>query len=56
MNKRMSSILKPLKIERGSILKENEMETIIGSGNSQVRFIPDEYLQAKILNERKWTK
>lgn len=40
-----------VKFGRESMLKETEMKKIVGSGNSQVRFIPDEYLQAKILKE-----
>lgn len=33
-------------------LKEDEMKKVFGSGNSQVRYIPDEFLQAKIIKER----
>lgn len=40
-----------VKFSRGNVLEEGQMKKIIGSGNSQVRFIPDEYLQAKILKE-----
>lgn len=30
-------------------LSEDEMKKVFGSGNSQVRYISDEYIQAKIL-------
>lgn len=30
-------------------LNESEMKKVIGSGNSQVRYISDEYIQARIL-------
>lgn len=33
-------------------LEDNAMKQIYGSGNRQVRFLPDEYVQAKILSER----
>lgn len=33
-------------------LEDNTMKQIYGSGNRQVRFLPDEYVQAKILSER----
>lgn len=33
-------------------LDENTMKKIFGSGNSQVRYISDEYIQAKILKMR----
>ena len=31
---------------------ENAMKRVFGSGNSQVRYISDEYIQAKILKMR----
>ncbi|GAA6262999.1 hypothetical protein [Mediterraneibacter gnavus] len=33
-------------------LDENAMKRVFGSGNSQVRYISDEYIQAKILKMR----
>ncbi|MFQ9601906.1 MAG: hypothetical protein ACLR0O_00085 [Staphylococcus aureus] len=33
-------------------LNEEELQKVIGSGNSQVRYISDEYIQARILKMR----
>lgn len=33
-------------------LNEDEMKKVFGSGNSQVRYISDEYIQARILKMR----
>ena len=41
-----------LKVGKEDILKEEELNQIYGSGNSQIRYIPNEYIQAKILSER----
>lgn len=38
-----------VKGEKCRKLQEEEMKKVIGSGNSQVRYISDEYIQAKIL-------
>ena len=40
-----------IKINYAEKLSRKDMNSIYGSGNSQVRYIPDEYLQAKILRE-----
>ncbi len=40
-----------IKINYAEKLSREDMDSIYGSGNSQVRYIPDEYLQAKILRE-----
>lgn len=41
-----------VKMNHAVQLNESEMKQVFGSGNSQVRYIPDEYLQAKIIKER----
>lgn len=33
-------------------LDEDDMKKVFGSGNSQIRYISDEYIQAKILKMR----
>lgn len=38
-----------VKSENCKRLSEDEMKKVIGSGNTQVRYISDEYIQAKIL-------
>jgi len=43
-----------LKVRPENILEEKEMKKVVGSGNSQVRYIPDEYIQTRILSERRF--
>lgn len=47
---------KELKISSttGVVMDEKELKQIYGSGNSQVRYIPNEYIQAKILSEKRF--
>jgi hypothetical protein len=41
-----------VKNEKCLKLNEEELQKVIGSGNSQVRYISNEYIQARILKMR----
>lgn len=51
MEKRENERKFNVKVEFAEEMTSNEMQHIYGSGNSQVRYISDEYIQAKILRE-----
>lgn len=39
----------PIKLENEKRMSDFEMKQAMGSGNSQVRYIPDEFIQSRIL-------
>lgn len=44
--------LRPAKLKKENMLTEAELKETMGSGNAQVRYVADEFIQSRILKGR----
>lgn len=44
--------VQPTRLSKENTLTDNEMKKTMGSGNGQVRYVADEFIQSRILKER----
>ncbi|SJZ41408.1 hypothetical protein SAMN02745116_00240 [Pilibacter termitis] len=51
VNKKQREI-RPIKLGKAALLNDEEMKSAYGSGNSQIRYIPNEYVQSKLLQDK----